>query len=147
MNAVRTLYQAAAEGAAITLDASAPDKADIVCDKPLVERVLMNLTGNALKFTPKGGRITIGATTSETEIHFWVQDSGPGIPADKLEAIFEKFKQLDRDTAARAGYGLGLSICKKIVEVHGGKIWVESKEGHGSRFAFSLPKQPVKNEA
>ena len=113
---------------------------DLTCDVRLVERVLMNLVGNAMKFTPSGGRITLTADAKGAEIEFAVKDTGPGIPADKLDAVFEKFKQLDRDAAKRAGYGLGLSICRKIVELHGGRIWVESKVGEGSRFAFTLPR-------
>jgi signal transduction histidine kinase len=98
------------------------------------------LIGNALKFTPTGGRITLGAAAFGAEVEFFVRDTGPGIPADKVDAVFEKFKQLDRDAAARSGYGLGLSICKKIVEAHGGRIWVESQEGKGSRFIFRVPR-------
>ena len=113
---------------------------ELVGDGALLDRVLMNLIGNALKFTPSGGRITIGATAVDSDVEFFVRDTGPGIPADKVDAVFEKFKQLDRDAAARSGYGLGLSICKKIVEIHGGRIWVESQEGHGSRFAFRVPR-------
>jgi signal transduction histidine kinase len=105
-----------------------------------LDRVLSNLIGNALKFTPREGKITLGAIDRGAEVEFFVRDTGPGIPADKVDAVFEKFKQLDRDAATRAGYGLGLSICKKIVEVHGGRIWVESKEGQGSRFAFIIPR-------
>ncbi len=122
----------------VSAEPSAPG--EVAADQKLVDRVLMNLVGNALKFTPTGGRIVVGAVDKGDAVEFFVRDTGPGIPADKLDAVFEKFKQLDRDAAARSGYGLGLSICKRVVEAHGGRIWVESKEGEGSRFAFSLPR-------
>lgn len=127
------------KGVALELDPSAA-AGELTGDKALLDRVLMNLVGNALKFTPSGGRITLGAAPAGAEVEFYVRDTGPGIPADKVDAVFEKFKQLDRDAAARAGYGLGLSICKRIVEAHGGRIWVESQEGKGSRFAFRVPR-------
>ncbi|MDX6771182.1 MAG: ATP-binding protein [Elusimicrobiota bacterium] len=138
--AVRSLYSVPAEGKGIKLEAAAGPALDLACDTRLVERVLMNLVGNAMKFTPTGGAITLSATAVGGEVEFAVKDTGPGIPADKLDAVFEKFKQLDRDAAKRAGYGLGLSICRKIVELHGGRIWVESKPGDGSRFAFTIPR-------
>jgi signal transduction histidine kinase len=77
--------------------------------------------------------------SGKDEFEFAVQDTGPGIPKDKLQAVFEKFKQLDKGIALRSGYGLGLSICLKFVELHGGRIWAESEEGRGSRFVFRLP--------
>jgi len=110
----------------------------LVCDSGLVERVVMNLIGNAMKFTPEGGRITLKIGTMDGEMEFSVQDTGPGISKQNLKAVFEKFRQLDGGQM-RQGYGLGLAICKKIVELHGGRIWVESEEGHGSRFIFRLP--------
>jgi len=139
LQAVAKLYQIAADGKSITISTAADPGLELACDGPLVERVLMNLAGNALKFTPSGGTLKLSARVIGANVEFAVHDSGPGIPADKLDAVFEKFKQLDRDTAARAGYGLGLSICRKIVELHGGRIWVESRPGAGSRFAFLVP--------
>jgi NtrC-family two-component system sensor histidine kinase KinB len=140
---VRSLYSVPAEGKSIKLDVAPGGAGELSCDTRLVERVLMNLVGNAMKFTPSGGRITLSATGAPgADVEFSVRDTGPGIPADKLDAVFEKFKQLDRDAAKRAGYGLGLSICRKIVDLHGGRIWVESKVGEGSRFAFTIPRAP-----
>lgn len=139
---VRGLYSVPAEGKGLTLETAPGEAGALVCDVRLVERVLVNLLGNAMKFTPFGGRITLSAAPQGDAVEFAVSDTGPGIPADKLEAVFEKFKQLDRDAAARAGYGLGLSICRKIVLLHGGRIWVESRPGEGSRFAFTLPRAP-----
>ncbi|MBI2384870.1 MAG: HAMP domain-containing protein [Elusimicrobia bacterium] len=140
LDAVRKLYQIPADGKSIVLTAASAPDAELTCDAPLLERVLMNLAGNALKFTPEGGRLALAARVVGPDVEFSVQDSGPGIPADKLDAVFEKFSQLDRDAASRAGYGLGLAICRKIVELHGGRIWVESKPGDGSRFAFLVPR-------
>ncbi len=139
LESVRRLYQIPADGKHIAISTVPAPGVELSCDAPLIERVLMNLAGNAMKFTPMGGRIELAARAMGSNVEFSVQDSGAGIPADKLEAVFEKFKQLDRDTAARAGYGLGLSICRKIVELHGGRIWVESSPGQGSRFAFLVP--------
>jgi len=140
LDAVRKLYQIPADGKSIALSAESAPDAELTCDAPLLERVLMNLAGNALKFTPEGGRLSLSARAVGPDVEFSVQDSGPGIPADKLDSVFEKFSQLDRDAAARAGYGLGLAICRKIVDLHGGRIWVESKPGEGSRFAFLVPR-------
>lgn len=138
---MRDLYHVQGETRGIQLGfvKGAQAAAPLLCDRNLIERVVMNLIGNAMKFTPKGGRITlqIGAA-GPAEVEFSVSDTGPGIPKDKLEMVFEKFKQLG-GPAARAGYGLGLSICKKVVELHGGRIWAESEEGKGSRFIFRLP--------
>lgn len=137
--------QAQMHGTAIEfrLDPGAADS--LVCDRELIERVLMNLIGNALKFTPRGGRVTVRFAAVEAGMtEFSVQDTGPGIPADKLEVVFEKFKQLEAGAAQRSGYGLGLSICKKVVELHGGRIWAESAQGSGTRFAFRLPAAPGK---
>jgi PAS domain S-box-containing protein len=109
------------------------------CDRNLIERVLMNLIGNALKFTPKGGSVTmrVGAF-GPNEVEFSVTDTGPGMAQNKLQIIFEKFQQLEGEKRS-AGYGLGLSICKKVVELHNGRIWAESQVGKGSRFIFRLP--------
>ncbi len=119
---------------------SAPSR-PVCCDRNLIERVLMNLMGNALKFTPKGGQVALRIKAAGVdEVEFSVQDTGTGIPKDKLAFVFEKFKQLEGQNKS-AGYGLGLSICKKIVNLHQGRIWCESEPGRGSRFAFCLPLQ------
>ncbi|MFA6094031.1 MAG: ATP-binding protein [Elusimicrobiota bacterium] len=122
-----------------------PDPAEpLHCDSPLIERVIGNLVGNALKFTKKNGGITLRSRAEGRDAVFLVSDTGPGIPADKLSAVFEKFRQLG-GAQQRAGYGIGLAASKKIVDLHGGKIWVESEVGKGSTFAFRLPlKAPVK---
>ena len=138
---LKTIYHLQAEeaGVDLRLEAGEEPQAPLSCDRELIERVLMNLVGNALKFTPRGGSVTARCACLAAEEEFSVCDTGPGIPEDKLEAVFEKFRQLDRDAEARVGYGLGLSICRKIVELHGGRIWAESKPGQGSRFVFRIP--------
>ncbi len=109
-------------------------------DEQLIRRVFDNLITNALRYTTKGGTITLGVETRAKEICFYVQDTGIGIPAEQLPYIFEKFTQVSTDTGQRRkGIGLGLAFCKLAVETHEGKIWVESVQGEGSTFFFSLP--------
>jgi signal transduction histidine kinase len=142
LESVRALTQIQAEGKRISLVIEGGKGVELSCDVTLVERVITNLTGNALRFTPAGGRITIAAKAEgASEIEFSVSDTGPGIPANARDLIFEKFKQLDRDATSRMGYGIGLSICRKVVELHQGRIWVESEVGKGSRFAFRIPRK------
>jgi signal transduction histidine kinase len=100
-------------------------------------QVLSNLIGNAMKFTPKGGIISVHAERSGDEAVFTVADTGPGIPTEHLAAIFNPYWQGKR--AERMGAGLGLPIARGIVESHGGRMWVESEVGHGTRFMFTLP--------
>ena len=110
-------------------------------DEDKLRRTLVNLVGNALKFTPAGGKITIGATTTDTEIVFFVRDTGEGIPAEAFGKIFEKFGQVESRKAGRKmSTGLGLTFCKMAVEAHGGRIWVESELGVGSTFLFAVPR-------
>jgi PAS domain S-box-containing protein len=106
-------------------------------DSGRVLQVFSNLVGNAIKFTPPGGGITIGATQVENEVRFEIADTGPGIAADQLPHVFGRFWQGSRGD--RRGIGLGLAIAKGIVEAHHGRIWVESQVGEGSRFYFTLP--------
>jgi signal transduction histidine kinase len=109
---------------------------------PRIEQVVVNLITNAIKFTPSGGRIEVAAETIGKECRVVVSDTGPGIPKDQCAAIFDPFVQVTNESAKAplsSGVGLGLAICKEIVEQHGGKIWVESEFGHGSRFCFVLP--------
>ncbi|HVJ91381.1 MAG TPA: HAMP domain-containing sensor histidine kinase [Labilithrix sp.] len=107
-------------------------------DHERILQVLANLVGNALKFTPQGGRIHLLVQLLEDDIRFAVADTGPGIAPEKLHAIFDRFRQF-ADQRTRSGLGLGLYISKCIVEAHGGKIWAESRVGEGSTFYFTLP--------
>ncbi len=111
---------------------------EISCDRDRIVQVLSNLIGNALKFTPEGGKIVVKVERTDKEITFSVCDTGPGIPDEKKQKIFEKFTQLE--SKDRRGLGLGLHISKRLVESHGGNIWVESKLGQGSTFYFSIPR-------
>lgn len=112
----------------------------IPADARRLEQVVDNLLSNALKFTPAGGEIQLGSTGDESNAKVWVRDTGIGIAADEIGYLFEKYKQTTSGkTSAQKGTGLGLVICKMIVETHGGRIWVESAEGKGTTFAFTLP--------
>mgnify|MGYP001608904562 CR=1 FL=1 len=107
-----------------------------------IEQVITNILSNAIKYTPEGGEITIEGREENNSVIISIQDTGPGIKKEALGRIFEKFYRGDDAVSRRkTGSGLGLSIAKGIVEAHGGKIWVESVEGKGSRFSFSLPKE------
>jgi signal transduction histidine kinase len=114
-----------------------PGLPPVLADRERSLQVFSNLIGNALKFTPEGGEVTLSAQREGQEIVFAVSDTGSGIPPDDLPRIFDRFWQATRD--ARAGAGLGLAISRGIVQAHGGKIWVESKVGQGSTFFFTLP--------
>jgi PAS domain S-box-containing protein len=119
-------------------------------DRDKVIQVLMNLIGNALKFTPTGGKVTIAvAKNSAAWIQISVTDTGPGIPAEEVNKVFGRFYQIGQaGTQKTQGTGLGLAISKALVEMHGGKIWVESEAGKGSTFSFTLPaEQPFQLES
>jgi len=109
-------------------------------DRSQIERVLINLLGNAVKFTPQNGKITLRANKKDDFIQIDVQDTGIGIPPEALNLIFEEFYRVDNPVNQNVkGTGLGLSLVKHIVEAHKGKIWLESKLGKGSTFSFTLP--------
>lgn len=111
----------------------------VLADPDQLRRVLMNLLHNALKWTPKEGEITFSAEENGEEITVIVQDTGPGVPADQTKRIFERFYQMDDSRTRGEGIGLGLAICRHIVEAHGGQIWAEpGAEAGGGFFAFTL---------
>jgi len=110
-------------------------------DNDRIAQVLTNLIKNAIKATPKKGKVEIFAEDMQTEIKVVIKDTGVGLPKDALDKIFRKFYQVDTSsTREKGGSGLGLSICKGIVEANGGKIWVESELGKGATFYFTIPK-------
>ncbi|QSQ23075.1 HAMP domain-containing histidine kinase [Pyxidicoccus parkwayensis] len=111
-----------------------------LCDRERILQVLANLLGNAVKFTPAGGTVTVEARTEDGEARVVVRDTGPGIPEDEQPRLFERHWQ-SRGTA-RQGSGLGLYIARGLVEAHGGRLWVESRTGAGSTFSFTLPLPP-----
>jgi two-component system phosphate regulon sensor histidine kinase PhoR len=113
----------------------------IIADSTRLEQVLINLLHNAIKFTPEGGEIEVAIDSLyEDEVVFIVRDSGIGIPREDHSRIFERFFKTDRARTS-GGTGLGLAIARHLVEAHGGRIWVESREGFGSQFFVSLPRQ------
>ncbi len=116
----------------------AEDLPDLWVDADMIRRVLINLLENAIKFTPAGGHLGIGAQRDGQWLTLWVQDDGPGIPTAQQERIFEKFARLQIEGSPK-GMGLGLAYCRLAVEAHGGKIWVESQVDEGSRFFITLP--------
>jgi len=126
-----------AAGSTIMLEAHIEDDLPpVLADAARIQQVLSNLVGNAVKFTPRSGRITVCAEHIDGEVRFGVIDTGPGIPAEQLPHIFGRFWQAKSD---HRGIGLGLAIAKGIVEAHNGRIWVESHVGLGSTFYFTLP--------
>lgn len=132
-----------AERAHVVVDIVAdPDVPWVWADPSHVERVLINLLHNAIKFTPEEGRITLTARSQGQSVRLLVADSGIGITSEDLPRLFERFYKVDRSRAS-GGTGLGLAIAKHIVQAHGGQIWAESRgEGKGSTFAFTLPVAP-----
>ena len=114
------------------------DLPDVRADQVRLEQVLVNLIHNAVKFTRSGGEVSLLAESVTGAVRFAVKDSGIGIPLDDVPRVFERFYRVDKSRTG-SGTGLGLSIARHIVEAHNGKIWVESEEGRGSTFYFSIP--------
>jgi two-component system phosphate regulon sensor histidine kinase PhoR len=115
----------------------------IVADEDKVDQILTNLTNNAIKYSPKGGEVTISGRRDGDGVAISISDQGMGIPKDHLPRIFDRFHRVDnRDTREVGGTGIGLYLVKHLVEAHGGKIWVESEIGKGSTFTFTLPSKP-----
>jgi signal transduction histidine kinase/CheY-like chemotaxis protein len=136
VEAVGYLYQSKSLGLIVDLPDNLPE---ILCDSTRIREVLLNLLSNAGRFTERGA-VTIRAQVESAQIVVSVADSGPGIPPEQLKRLFEPFQQLDNTIRRRyGGSGLGLAISRAFVEMHGGKMWVESELGVGSTFYFSLP--------
>jgi signal transduction histidine kinase len=108
-------------------------------DERRIKQVIFNLLSNAVKFTPAGGEVDVSATRVNGEVRVSVADSGPGVAPEDRERIFEEFQQTGAGVGHREGTGLGLALSKRFVELHGGRIWIESEPGHGSTFTFALP--------
>ncbi|HYF74107.1 MAG TPA: ATP-binding protein, partial [Nocardioides sp.] len=118
----------------------APSTGRVLVDADRIVQTLTNLLNNAIKFSTAGQRVVLDATAYDGQVTFRVRDEGRGIPADKLESVFQRFEQVDSsDARQKGGTGLGLAISRGIVEGHGGRIWAESRPGSGATVAFTLP--------
>lgn len=138
IRAALPMHQSVASAAGISIRESvAADVHAVWADRDRLRQVLENLIGNAVKFTSAGGHISIGAINDGSFVRFTVSDTGTGIPEANLERVFDRFWQANR--SERRGAGLGLPICKGIVEKHGGRIWATSAVGRGTTFHFTLP--------
>lgn len=130
--------QTAADNKNQTISLEIPeDLPPILADAEMIKRVLINLLENAIKYTPKGSQIILGAKQNKDWVEIWVEDNGPGIPPLERERIFDKFTRLHQDSTR--GFGLGLAYCRLAVEAHNGRIWVESGRDMGACFKFTLP--------
>jgi signal transduction histidine kinase len=133
---VEQAHLAASASLDLGLDA-APDLPHVWADHDRLLQLFENLIGNSIKYTPPGGRITLGARVDGNSVLFSVADSGSGIESDHLPRVFERFWQAPG--GRRRGAGLGLTIVKGIIDAHGGRVWVESQPGRGSTFRFTIP--------
>jgi signal transduction histidine kinase len=137
--------QARTNGISLKLETKG-ENTHLYADPNLIERVFTNLVSNATKFTPDGGTITVRIENEADLVRCSVNDTGEGIPPPYLQKVFDKFQQVEGHF--KGGAGLGLTICKRIVEAHHGKIWVESEVGKGASFIFTLPRDlPKRLEA
>jgi signal transduction histidine kinase len=119
-----------------------PNLGEIVADERKLKQILVNLLSNAVKFTPDGGRIDINAHRDAGNVVIAVRDTGIGIAREDQDAVFEEFRQVGRNyTNKQEGTGLGLALTRKFVELHGGKIWLDSEPAKGSTFTFTIPIQ------
>jgi PAS domain S-box-containing protein len=124
----------------IVIETTVAGERELSADRVRVRQVLFNLLSNAVKFTPEGGRIRVQASQYEGWVEISVEDTGIGIPPEEHETVFDKFYQVGNTTkGVREGTGLGLAITQRLVEEHGGKIWLESEVGKGSKFTFTIP--------
>jgi signal transduction histidine kinase len=129
--------RASAHGIALSV-AVAQDVGEVDADERKVKQVILNLLTNAVKFTPDGDRIALTADRMPNEVTIAISDTGLGIAPEDEQRVFEEFRQ-GRGGAVQEGTGLGLTLSRKFVELHGGKIWVKSEVGKGSTFSFTLP--------
>lgn len=131
------------KGLTLIFDTEIEEKT-IACDVDKIERIMLNLLSNAIKYTKVGGTIYVNIYDKEENIIINIKDTGIGIPNDKLQSIFERFEQIDSSMRRiNEGSGIGLSLVKSFVEIHGGKIWVESELGCGTQFFIELPSRQI----
>jgi CheY-like chemotaxis protein len=141
LSALESQQGVAAEASVIVATDLSPDLPLVFCDDERLLEVLENLIGNAIKFTGAGGSVTVGAKPQDEQVLIWVKDNGCGIAPNELGHIFDRFWQARKKE--RRGIGLGLSICRGIVEAHGGKIWADSELGGGTTLWFTVPAAPA----
>ena len=135
-----TMLRERARGRGIVLTSQVdPGLEDVEGDERKVKQVVLNLLSNAVKFTPDRGQVEVVARRADGEVWVSVRDTGVGIPPEDYGRVFEEFRRVGENTATVEGTGLGLALTKRLVELHGGRIWVESNVGVGSTFTFSLP--------
>ena len=115
------------------------DIGQITADERRIKQVLFKLLINAIKFTPSGGTVTLGACRADHQVMLWIADNGEGVAAEDQAAVFETFRKSQRNGAHNPGAGLGLSLVKRFVELHGGTVDIESESGKGTRVSFRLP--------
>jgi PAS domain S-box-containing protein len=141
MSAVRPMMESQAQARQLALDWPPPDASVVaLADRPRVEQILLNLVSNAVKFTAPGGTVSVHSCRRGDQAALEVTDTGVGIPADQLEAIFEPFTQVGRSlTSHHEGVGLGLAISRELARAMGGDLWAESEPGQGSTFTLTLP--------
>ena len=137
----RTFVRERATRHGITVDVKVDERlGEFLGDERKIKQILLNLLSNAVKFTPEGGRVGINASQTDGAVEISVSDTGIGIAPEDQPRIFEEFRQVGSDYEHKSeGTGLGLTLAKKFVELHGGRIWVESEVGKGSKFTFTLP--------
>jgi PAS domain S-box-containing protein len=132
----------------LSLGLALPSSLPLVrADVPRIQQVVLNLLTNAVKFTPKDGKIKLKASEENALVTVEVQDTGPGMSGDEQERVFEPYHRMSGDKGRLGGLGLGLALCKRLVELHGGQIWVKSRPSGGSTFGFSLPVDTVTQPA
>ena len=130
--------RASDDGVSVALDAD-PDADVVEGDERRIQQVIFNLLSNAVKFTPAGGAVDVTSARVNGEVRVSVTDTGPGVASEDQERIFEEFQQAESGLEQREGTGLGLALSKRLVELHGGRLWLESELGKGSTFVFTLP--------
>jgi signal transduction histidine kinase len=139
---IERLSPLAVEGQLNLVNEIPSDLGTIEADPMRIEQVLTNLVSNAIKFTPENGSVTVSSQDLDDQVQVSVRDTGIGIPKEEQPHIFQRFYQVDGSaTRSYRGAGLGLTICKFIIEYHRGSIWVDSEIGQGSTFSFLLPKK------
>ncbi len=132
------------QGKGQNLNTDLPDSLPIIHgDGHRLEQVVLNLMNNAIKFTPEGGNISLKVRKQDTGLVIEVHDNGIGIAREEQARLFQPYSRLTADRQSHPGLGLGLALAKQVVELHGGKIWVESEPGKGSTFAFFLPRHAI----